>query len=256
MGIFVVPQNKGQLQSAKNKQRPRNNSHEDAHQLQNKMPIKNYYKIEMPRERLVKYGPGKLNTSELLAIILRTGPKGSNVIKVAENALRKYQGTSLANAGFNQLEKINGIGPVKAGELIACFELGRRLLKDKPASLILSPREVWEALKDIHDSKKEHFFAFFLDTQNSQIKRELISIGTLNSSLIHPREVFEPAIKHLASHIIIAHNHPSGSLEPSDEDLAVTKRLTDAGRLLGIEVLDHVIVTGSGYASLKEKNLL
>lgn len=210
----------------------------------------------MPRERLVKYGPGKLGTQELLAIILRTGPKGSNVIRVAESALRKYKGTSLANAGFEELKKINGIGPVKAGELIACFELGRRMLKDKLCMLILSPHEVWEALKDIRESKKEHFVVFFLDTQNQEIKREVISIGTLNSSLIHPREVFEPAIKNLASHIIVAHNHPSGSLEPSEEDLAVTKRLTDAGRLLGIEVLDHVIATASGYASLKEKNLL
>ena len=97
---------------------------------------------------------------------------------------------------------------------------------------------------------------FFLDTQNREIKRELVSVGTLNASLIHPREVFEPAIKYLASHIILAHNHPSGSLEPSDEDLAVTKRLVDSGRLLGIEVLDHVIVTGGGHASFKEKNLL
>ena len=220
------------------------------------MPIKNLHKIEMPRERLVKYGPGKLGTSELLAIILRTGPKGSNVLQVAESALRKYKGASLANADFTELKTIKGIGPVKAGELIACFELGRRLLKDKPAELILSPREVWEALKDIRESKKEHFVAFFLDTQNREIKRELISIGTLNASLIHPREVFEPAIQHLASHIILAHNHPSGSLEPSDEDIAITKRLSDSGRLLGIEVLDHVIVTGGGYTSFKEKNLL
>jgi DNA repair protein RadC len=220
------------------------------------MPIKNYHKIEQPRERLVKYGAEKLSSAELLAIILRTGPRGSNVIKVAENALLKYKGTSLANAGFMDLRKVKGIGPVKAGELLACFELGRRMLKDKIAALILSPREVWEELKEIRDSKKEHFVVFFLDTQNQEIKREIISVGTLNSSLIHPREVFEPAIKNLASHIIIAHNHPSGSLEPSGEDLAVTKRLIDAGRLLGIEILDHVIVTKTSYTSFKEKNLL
>ncbi len=220
------------------------------------MPIKNYHKIEQPRERLLKYGPDKLSTSELLAIILRTGPKGSNVMKVAETALYKYKGTSLANADFDQLKKIKGIGPVKAGELIACFELGRRMLKDKQSALIISPREVWEQLKDIRDSKKEHFVVFFLDTQNQEIKREVVSIGTLTSSLIHPREVFEPAIKHLASHVILAHNHPSGSLEPSDQDQVVTSRLVDSGRLLGIEVIDHVIVTKSGYSSFKEKNLL
>lgn len=220
------------------------------------MPIKNYHKIEQPRERLAKYGAGKLSSAELLAIILRTGPRGSNVLQVAETALRKYQGASLANANLEELKKIKGIGPVKAGELIACFELGRRLLKDQPAALILSPREVWEALKDIRASKKEHFVVFFLDTQNREIKRELISMGTLNSSLIHPREVFEPAVKHLASHIILAHNHPSGSLEPSQEDLDITKRLCDSGRLLGIEILDHVIISAGGYNSFKEKNLL
>jgi DNA repair protein RadC len=220
------------------------------------MPIQNIHKIEQPRERLQKHGQDKLTTAELLAIILRTGPKGSNVMKLAESALSKYKGISLANAGFMDLRKIKGIGPVKAGELLACFELGRRMLKDKQSTLILSPGEVWEQLKDIRQSKKEHFVVFFLDTQNQEIKREVVSIGTLNSSLIHPREVFEAAIQNLASHIIISHNHPSGSLEPSNEDLSVTKRLVDAGRLLGIEVLDHVIVTSTGCMSFKEKSLL
>ena len=221
-----------------------------------KMPIKNLHKIEMPRERLVKYGPGKLSDVELLAILLRTGPKGSGVLELSKKILKQFPGNKLTNASIKDLVDIHGLAEAKACEIVAMFELGRRMLKDKQAILILSPREVWEALKDIRQSKKEHFVVFFLDTQNQEIKRELISLGTLNTSLIHPREVFEPAIKHLASHIIIAHNHPSGSLEPSNEDLVVTKRLTDSGRLLGIEVLDHVIVTNGGYASFKEKNLL
>lgn len=218
------------------------------------MAIRNIHKIEQPREKLIKYGPNKLTKTELLAILLRTGPHG--VMQLAEKVVNDYRDAKLANAGVKDLMAVNGLGEAKACEIAACFELGRRLLKDKQDVLLLSPREVWEQLKDIHNSKKEHFVVFFLDTQNREIKRELISVGTLNSSLIHPREVFEPAIKHLASHIIIAHNHPSRSLEPSDEDLAVTKRLTDSGRLLGIEVLDHVIVTGGGYASFKEKNLI
>ncbi len=220
------------------------------------MPIKNIHKIEQPRERLEKYGAGKLSDAELFAILLRTGPKGTGVLELSKKILKQFNGNKLAFASFGELKNIHGIGPAKACEIVACFELGRRLLKDKIAALILSPREVWEELKDLRDSKKEHFMVFFLDTQNQEIKREVISIGTLNASLIHPREVFEPAIKHLASHIIIAHNHPSGSLEASDEDLAVTKRLVDAGRLLGIEVLDHIIITKTGYISLKEKNLL
>jgi len=224
--------------------------------LKIKMPIKNIHRIEQPRERLEKYGPGRLSDAELFAILLRTGPKGIGVLELSKKVLRQFAGNRLANASYDELRNIHGLGPAKACEIVACFELGRRMLKDKQAVLILSPREVWEQCRDIRESKKEHFVVFFLDTQNREIKRELISVGTLNSSLIHPREVFEPAIKHLASHIIIAHNHPSGSLEPSEEDLSVTKRLTDSGRLLGIEVLDHVIVTAKSYLSLKESNIL
>lgn len=220
------------------------------------MKIKDLHKIEQPREKLEKYGAEKLTNTELLAILLRTGPKGTGVLELSQKILKQFSENKLASAGFEDLENIHGIGPAKACEIVAVFELGRRLLKDKQAALILSPREVWEQLKDIRASKKEHFVVFFLNTQNEEIEHELISVGTLNASLIHPREVFEPAIKHLASHVILAHNHPSGSLEPSDEDLAVTKRLSEAGRLLGIEVLDHVIVTDKGYASFKEKNLL
>ncbi len=220
------------------------------------MPIKSIHKIEQPRERLEKYGAAKLSNAELFAILLRTGPKGTGVLGLSKKILKQFPENRLANAGFKELKNIYGLGPAKACEIIACFELGRRMLKDKQSALILSPREVWEQLKDVRSSKKENFVVLFLDTQNQEIKREIISVGTLNSSLIHPREVFEPAIKYLASHIIISHNHPSGSLEPSEEDLAVTKRLCDAGRLLGIEVLDHVIVIAVGYASFKEKNLL
>jgi DNA repair protein RadC len=220
------------------------------------MPIKDIEKIEQPREKLVKYGVGKLSDEELLAIILRTGPKGVGVLNLAKRIFKQFPESKLCAAEIKELKKINGVGTVKACEVVAVFELGRRLLMDKSVKLILSPREVWDDLKDLRSSKKEHFVVFFLDTQNQQIKREVISVGTLNSSLIHPREVFEPAIKNLASHIIISHNHPSGSLEPSDEDLQVTKRLCDSGRLLGIEILDHVIVVSTGYMSFKEKNLL
>ncbi len=220
------------------------------------MPIKIIHKIEQPREMLEKYGPEKLTDSQLLAILLRTGPKGTGVLDLSANILRKFSGAKLSNASFTELKNVHGLGPAKACEIVACFELGRRLLKDKRAAIILSPRQVWEELKDIRDNKKENFVVFFLDTQNQEVKREVVSVGTLNSSLIHPREVFEPAIRYLVSHVIIAHNHPSGSLEPSDEDITVTKRLADAGKVLGIEVLDHVIVTKTGFASFKEKNLI
>jgi DNA repair protein RadC len=220
------------------------------------LPIKDIHKTQQPRERLEKYGPGKLNNAELLAIILRTGPKGIGVINLAKKIIKQFPEEKLANAGSTELKTIKGLGTAKSSEIIALFELGRRLLKGKQANLILSPRQVWENLRDIRENKKEHFVVFFLNTQNQEIEREVVSVGTLNASLIHPREVFEPAIKHLASHVIVAHNHPSGSLEPSEEDIAVTKRLCDSGRLLGIEILDHVIVTSRGYMSFKEQNLI
>jgi DNA repair protein RadC len=220
------------------------------------MAIKNLHRIEQPREKLEKYGPEKLSDAELLAILLRTGPTGTNVLELSKKLLRKFNDLKLAQANFEELKNIHGIGPAKACEIVACFELGKRLLKDKKVKLILSPREVWEELRDIRDSKKEHFVVFYLDTQNQVVKRDMVSVGTLNASLTHPREVFEPAIRHFAAHIIMAHNHPSGSLEPSEEDLLVTTRLVSAGQILGIEVLDHVIVTKTGLISLKERDLL
>lgn len=221
-----------------------------------KVNIKNLERIEQPREKLLTYGVEKLTDEELLAIVLRTGLAGKNVLEVAKSVTKKFPGAKLANATVPELTKIKGVGEVKALELVACFELGRRLLKDKQVALVLSPRAVWERMEDLRTSKKEHFVVFYLDTQNQLIKRDIVSIGTLNASLVHPREVFEPAITHAVSHIIVAHNHPAGSLEPSEEDAQVTRRLRDAGVLLGIQLLDHVIVTPTGYASLKEQNLL
>ena len=124
------------------------------------------------------------------------------------------------------------------------------------APLMLLPLHAYERLREFRNKKKEYFIVFLLNTQNEIIKREVISVGTLNASLIHPRETFEPAIRNLASHILIAHNHPSGTLEPSSEDLTVTKRLTEAGRLLGLEVIDHIIFSRDGFMSFRERNLL
>jgi DNA repair protein RadC len=170
--------------------------------------------------------------------------------------MRKFGQDGLVNATISELLKVNGLGPTKACEIVAAFELGRRLLKHKQSQIVMAPVDIWEALKDIRASKKEHLFAFYLDTLNQEIKRDLISLGTLNESLVHPREVFEPAVQNLCSGIIIAHNHPSGSLEPSEQDKKVTKRLAEAGEILGIKLIDHIIVTGDGYYSFQEENLL
>ncbi|MFH1856287.1 MAG: DNA repair protein RadC [Candidatus Omnitrophota bacterium] len=221
-----------------------------------KQKIKDLPKIERPREKLIRYGAEKLSNSELLAILLRTGKSGENVVNMANRILKNFKSENLPEASFSALSKFNGLGPAKACEIIACFELGKRLLKGKKAVLCMSAAQVWEESRNIRDNKKEHFVVFYLDARNQVIKRELISIGILNSNLVHPREVFEPAIKNSAAHIIFVHNHPSGSLEPSREDIAVTKRLVEAGKILGIEVLDHVIVGSEGYFSFKDKDLL
>ncbi len=205
---------------------------------------------------MVHYGVEKLTKSELLAILLRTGSKGMNVIDLAKNILRKFPNFSLADADIKQLQSNFGLGVAKACEIVACFELGRRMLKGKKTNLILTPKDVWENLKDIRNNKKEHFVVFYLDTRQQEIKREIISVGILNASLIHPREVFEPAILHNAAQILVAHNHPSGDPSPSGDDVEVTKRLCEAGKILGIEVVDHVVVSESAFTSLKCENLL
>ena len=217
--------------------------------------IKDLDKVDQPREMLEKYGPEKLSDAQLLAILLRTGTKDCNVLELSKKILKKFAGEKLLSATIEDLNKIHGLGKVKAGEIIACLELGKRILKDKKATLILSPKDVWENCKDIRDHRKEHFVVFFLDTRNQQIQREIISVGTLNANLVHPREVFEPAIKHSAAQIIVCHNHPSGNPQPSDEDVAITKRLQEAGKILGIEIMDHVVVCQGAFLSLKCEGL-
>ncbi len=221
-----------------------------------KKTIKELPKVERPREKLMQYGPEKLSNSELLAILLRSGKKGENVVELANKILKRFSKDELPNLTFNDLKDYSGLGPAKACEIVACFELGKRLLKDKKAEIYLKPKEIWEELKDLRDLKKEHFVIFYLDSRNQEIKREIISVGSLNANLVHPREVFEPAVRHLAAQVILAHNHPSGDPEPSEDDLEITKQLTESGKILGIKVIDHIIITKTGFISFKEKNLI
>lgn len=220
------------------------------------MKIKDLPKVDRPREKLEKYGPEKLSNSELLAILLRTGSKGLNVVELSRKILGKFNKNSLAKASFKDLKNTFGLGKAKACEIVACFELGRRFLQNKKSQIYLTPKDVWNELKDIRDNKKEHFVIFFLDTRSQEIKREIISVGSLNANLVHPREVFEPAVRHLAAQIILAHNHPAGTPAPSQDDLEITKQLVDAGKILGIEIKDHVIVSKANFFSFKEHKLL
>lgn len=220
------------------------------------MKIKDLPKIERPREKLEKYGPERLTSSELLAILLRTGSAGVNVVELSNKILKKFSGDGLVKATVKDLKNTFGLGTAKACEIIACFELGRRLLQNKKSLLILSPQDVWEELKDIRENKKEHFVIFFLDARNQEMKREIISVGSLNANLVHPREVFEPAVRYLAAQVIVAHNHPAGNPEPSKEDLEITQKLVESGKILGIEVIDHVIVTSKNYLSLQKEGFI
>lgn len=219
--------------------------------------IKDLPKHEMPREKFIAKGAAALKDKELLAIILRTGIEGKNVIEVAEGILKKFPMKQLLSLSLSDLAKVKGIGPGKATALLAAFELAKRALEveDNNLPIINCAKDAVAQLQELRTAQKEHFAVLYLNARNQLIHKETISVGTLNASLVHPREVFEPAIKYLAAQIIVAHNHPSGNVEPSSDDLALTKRLVEAGKLVGIEVLDHVIVARGNHQSLEEKGL-
>ena len=216
--------------------------------------LKDLRRIEMPRERLQKYGSKKLKDFELLAILLGSGIKGLNVLELARKILKTVAEIGKEKITLEDLLKVKGLGKAKASQILAIIELAKRLSADNPE--VLSAEDIWKLCADIRDSKREHFVAFYLDTQNRLVERQIISIGTLNASLVHPREVFEPAIKFSAASIIVAHNHPSGDTEPSPEDREVTLRLAETGKILGVDLADHVIVSSKAFMSFQQKKLL
>lgn len=217
-------------------------------------------KEERPRERLLQFGAEALSNAELLAILLRTGTISESAVKLASKVLATAGGLrNLVNITVEQLEAIKGIGKAKALQLKAGIELGRRLsrsgLPDMP--LVKSPRDAAELVNDeLKYLQKEHFVVLFLNTKNRVIGKETLSIGSLNASIVHPREVFRSAIQRSSASIICAHNHPSGDPAPSPEDIEVTRRLQEAGKLIGIELLDHLIIADQSYVSMKEQGLL
>ena len=215
---------------------------------------------ERPRERLMACGPKALSHAELLAVLLRTGTAEESAVQLASRILKQSGGLrNLADLGMEQLMQIKGIGAAKAAQMIACIELGRRLAKSElgERAVIRSPEDAAEYLmEDLRYQQSEHFVCLFLNTKNQVIAQETLSIGSLNASIVHPREVFRAAIKRSSASIICAHNHPSGDPSPSPEDMQVTERLVKAGELIGIEVLDHVIIGDKRYVSLKEQGLM
>jgi len=214
------------------------------------MKIKDISIDQRPRERL-KAGQ-ILNDAELLALLIGSGTKGESAIDMG-NRLISSNGMEMLNSlSLQELMKIKGIGIAKASKLVAAFELSKRVSSGKICEKVVkNPSDIASHyISKLKDLKKEHFIAVFLDSKNKIIKDEVISIGTLNSSLVHPREVFKEAIKCSANSIILVHNHPSGSVEASDEDYRVNKILIETGNLVGIKVLDHLIVGDGKWNSL------
>lgn len=210
--------------------------------------------IDRPREKLIAKGQEALHTRELLAILLRTGMKGRHVLQVAEELLSRYPLSRLSKANVHDLREIPGIDQSKACAILAAMELGKRMGEtgDRTIPVIETPADAVPLFSEIRDKQKEHFMVLYVNTRNQVILKEVISIGTLNASLVHPREVFEPAVRTLAAGILMAHNHPSGDAAPSDADIAVTKRMVEAGKLMGIEVLDHIIITKGKWYSFRD----
>lgn len=225
------------------------------------MKIKEFPKEERPREKLLKYGKENLSDSELLAIILKTGTKGINVNDLSLEVIKELNGiTNLKSASLNSLIKIKGIGKTKAIELLALSELSKRIEnsnKNKSNKKYSNPKTIYESVKYLFkDKMQEHFYCLYLNSQKKLIERKLLFVGTLNKSIVHPREIFKEAYRLSASSIICLHNHPSGSLIPSNEDIELTRSLVKIGNINGIPVIDHLIITDEGYFSFYENNMV
>ncbi len=219
------------------------------------------YPQEMrPRERMMQVGTDHLTDVELLAILLSTGNKETNVLELASNILKTHKGiTGLAGLSFSELTQQKGIGKAKATTVLAAIEFGKRVYNSTVAhrSVIQCPADAGILMQSrMRHLDREHFDIMLLNNANAIINIETISIGTLNSSPVHPREVFKQAIRHSASSVIVAHNHPSGNCMPSDLDMEVTDRLIEAGRIIGIPVIDHIIVGEDNYYSFRENEML
>jgi DNA repair protein RadC len=224
--------------------------------------IKQWPEDERPRERLLRFGAHTLSTAELLAIILRTGNREKSAIELAREITMRFKGLKdIEDATPAEFLEIKGMGRAKVAQVKAAFELGRRLLRsDQDMSsrcIFRNSSDVFEYYRPrLFGLKKERFICAMLDSKNRLFKDMQVSDGTLTSSPVHPREVFRYAIKEAAASVLFVHNHPSGDPSPSRDDLAITERLVEAGRIVGINVLDHVIISDNTYISLKEKGYL
>lgn len=224
------------------------------------MLMREYRKEEKPRERFLQDGPESLSNQELFALLLRTGTKEESVLQMANRLLDAFEELRLLKeASIEELTAIKGIGEAKAIQLLAAVELGRRIhrVNNQERYVIRSPEDGAKyCMEDMRFLTQEHFVCLYLNTKNQVLHKRTIFIGSLNASIVHPREIFKEAFRRSAASIICLHNHPSGDPAPSKEDIEVTKRLVECGKIIGIDLLDHLIIGEHKYVSLKEKGYL
>ena len=216
--------------------------------------IKNIPKFDRPREKMQKKDVKTLSNLELLAVLLGSGVKGKDVFEVAKDILRLVE-KDFENLTLNKLKSVEGIGLAKASQIIAAIEFSKRFLLTEGVK-IRHAEDIVKLVEELKNKKQEYFLTFTLDGANNLIQKRTVFIGTLNQSLVHPREVFVDAITDRAAGIIFVHNHPSGNVEPSKEDISITKKLIEAGKIIGINVIDHIIVGKSEFYSFKERGIL
>lgn len=219
-----------------------------------KLQIRDLPEEEKPREKLRRHGPAALKNYELIAVILGRGSRKEGILELSRRIISQYGNQAVFSKGdVEKIEKVLGLSPVQACQLVASFELGKRLFGKQTEVFLKSPQEVFEYAKGLTRLKKEYLRGLYVDTRNKLIRDEVIAIGTLNASFAHPREVFHPAIESHAAAIILVHNHPSGDPSPSKDDIELTRQIYKASRILDIEILDHVIIGNEEYFSLKER---
>lgn len=211
-----------------------------------------------PRQRLLKVGIVNLSNEELLALLLGTGTQKRGVLELSRYIINRYPLDKLSALSISDLSALDGISQAKASAILAALEIGKRAVQKEKDGLptIRKPEDVLLCLNGYKSYRKEHFWVIYLNARQQLLKSECVFIGTLDASLIHPREIYEPALRYLAASIIIVHNHPSGDSQPSKADLEVTQSIAKAGSIMGISLQDHLIITRDGYTSMAEKGLI
>jgi DNA repair protein RadC len=221
-----------------------------------KMKIHDLPIHRQPREKMSEKGVEALSVPELLAVLLRTGYKGKSALEVAQRLCRHYSLTQLRSLPLAKLASIKGIGPSRAAQLQAAFEIGSLVDQKDEIPTLNTPQQVYHICHHLVAMKKEHLVALYLNARHQLLGQVLISVGTISSSLVHPREVFAPALDHRASALILVHNHPSGDASPSEEDILSTEKLVEAGEILDVKLIDHIIVSSQGWRSLRQDQLI